>query len=86
MSGFRLLVIVIAAAVVVTAGLVMHTRAQGKVSVHNGVIAFARYDPRIGDTVTYIVNRDGSHLRELFPGKQTGAPHWSRRASAAGPF
>lgn len=50
--------------------------AAGKVAGTTGRIAFARYDPALGDTVTYTANPDGSHLRQLFPGASE-APHWS---------
>jgi Tol biopolymer transport system component len=52
-------------------------QAQAKVSVPNGEIAFSRFDPDLGDTVTYIVNPDGSKLQAIFPGEVTGQPHWS---------
>jgi Tol biopolymer transport system component len=50
---------------------------QAKISGSNGEIVFAREDPNLGDTVTYIVNPDGSKLQAIFPGQVTGAPHWS---------
>jgi Tol biopolymer transport system component len=43
----------------------------------NGRIAFARFDPALGDDVTYTMNADGSDLRPLFPGFTSGAPHWA---------
>lgn len=51
--------------------------AGAKVAGANGLIAFARYDPTLQDTVTYVANPDGSHPQLLFPGMQTSAPHWS---------
>ena len=50
--------------------------AQSKVPGPNGRIAFARFDPSLGDTVTFTMNPDGSHLRRLFPGA-SGNPRWS---------
>jgi hypothetical protein len=76
-TKLRLLLTLTAAAVVATVSLVVPTPVHGKVFGPNGEIAFARYDPAIGDTVTYIANPDGSNARLLFPGLQTGAPHWS---------
>ncbi len=50
--------------------------AEGAGSV-NGRIAFARFDPTLGDTVTYTVNPDGSHQRRLFSSGPSGGPRWS---------
>lgn len=50
--------------------------AQAKVPGPVGQIAFARFDPSLGDTVTYTVNPDGSELHRLFPGA-SGSPRWS---------
>jgi TolB protein len=41
------------------------------------MIAFTRTDRSTGLDRTYIVNPDGNHLQALFPGSDTGAPHWS---------
>jgi Tol biopolymer transport system component len=49
---------------------------QAKVPGPNGRIAFERYDRRLGDTVTYTANPDGTYRVRLFPGA-SGAPHWS---------
>ncbi|MFL5799054.1 MAG: TolB family protein [Actinomycetota bacterium] len=49
---------------------------EAKVAGPNGQIVFARSDPTVGDTVTYVVNSDGSHERRLFPGASE-LPHWS---------
>jgi len=43
----------------------------------NGRIAFARFDQTLGDTVTYTVNPDGSHQRQLFFSGPSGFPRWS---------
>jgi Tol biopolymer transport system component len=50
--------------------------AEAKVPGPNGQIVFARFDPSLDDTVTYAMNPDGSHVRQLFPGASEG-PHWS---------
>jgi Tol biopolymer transport system component len=51
--------------------------AAAKVPGQNGMIAFTRTDFSTGHDATYILNPDGSHLQALFPGIDTGAPHWS---------
>jgi Tol biopolymer transport system component len=51
-----------------------------KVAGSNGQIVFSRDDSALG-TVTYTANPDGSHLTALFPGTQTGTPHWSPNGS-----
>jgi Tol biopolymer transport system component len=44
----------------------------------NGQIAFARFDPALGDTVAYTINPDGTHERQLpTPTVTAEAPHWS---------
>jgi hypothetical protein len=45
----------------------------------NGQIAFARYDPTLGDTVIYTVNPDGSHEQQAIPGTPVPneCPQWS---------
>ena len=53
------------------------TAAGAKVVGANGQITFARFDPNVGDTVAFIANADGTGLRALFPGVQTGLPRWS---------
>ena len=50
--------------------------AAAKVPGPNGRIAFARFDPALGDSVTYTMNPDGSDVRQLFPGA-SGSPRWS---------
>jgi TolB protein len=42
----------------------------------NGRIAFARYDPSLGDTVIYTINPDGSHEQQLLPDALEN-PRWS---------
>ena len=54
--------------------------AGAKVSGSNGLIAFVRSDPNLGDA-TYIMNPDGSHLRLVLPGVQANVPHWSPNGS-----
>jgi Tol biopolymer transport system component len=52
--------------------------ASAKVQGANGKIAFSRDDYSLGDTVTYTMNPDGSHVQPLFPaGFTSGSPHWS---------
>lgn len=50
--------------------------AQAKVPGSAGQLAFARFDPSLGDTVTYTVNPDGTGVHRLFPGA-SGSPRWS---------
>jgi Tol biopolymer transport system component len=42
----------------------------------NGQIAFARFDPTLGDSVPYTINPDGSHEHQVLP-LPLEAPHWS---------
>jgi Tol biopolymer transport system component len=42
-----------------------------------GQVAFSRYDPAFDDSVTLVVNPDGTGLWELLPGYSSSAPHWS---------
>jgi TolB protein len=55
---------------------------------HNGRIAFARFDPLLGDRVPYTINPDGTNEQQLLPFPGEG-PRWSpdgsRIAMAAGP-
>jgi Tol biopolymer transport system component len=65
---------------IVVGGMVAATvvlPAGAKVAGSNGLIAFSRFDPALGDNTVYIANPDGSQLRQVFPGVQTSAPHWS---------
>lgn len=72
----RTAVIAIAAAAIVF--VVVGGPAQAKVSGSNGRIAFAREDPTLGDTVTYTMNPDGSHMQPLLPaGFTSSLPRWS---------
>jgi TolB protein len=65
------------AAVVLCAGMAIPVLpAQAKVSGPNGQIVFSRFDPALGDMVTYTVNPDGSHQQQLFPGASE-FPRWS---------
>jgi Tol biopolymer transport system component len=43
----------------------------------NGQIVFGRFDESLGDTVIYVVNPDGSHLRAIRPGEIYEGPTWS---------
>jgi Tol biopolymer transport system component len=69
-----ILAITASAALAVTA---LAAPAGAKVSGPNGRIAFARFDHALGDTVTYTVNPDGSHQRQLFFSGPSGFPRWS---------
>lgn len=51
--------------------------AQAEAPGPNGRIAFARFDPALGDTVTYTANPDGSDQQQLFFSGPSGAPRWS---------
>jgi Tol biopolymer transport system component len=67
----------IVAAVLATLGFIgVSMPAQAKTPGPNGLIAFVRSDPNLGDA-TYIMNPDGTHLRLLLPGVQASVPHWS---------
>jgi Tol biopolymer transport system component len=54
----------------------------------NGLIAFARFDPSLGDTVFYTINPDGTHERQVVT-FALECPNWSpdgaRLASCGGP-
>lgn len=60
--------------------------AVGKVPGPNGRIAFAGFDPRLGDTATYTVNPDGTHVEQLFSAAQSEFPHWSPDGSQVSIF
>jgi Tol biopolymer transport system component len=64
-------------AIVLCAGMAIPASpAQAKAPGPNGRIAFARFDPALGGTVTYTVNPDGSQQQQLFP-RGAENPHWS---------
>jgi Tol biopolymer transport system component len=50
--------------------------AGAKVPGPNGRIAFARFAPALGATVTYTANPDGTEVRQLFA-RGSQFPHWS---------
>jgi Tol biopolymer transport system component len=50
--------------------------AGAKVSGPNGRIVFSRFDPALGDFVTFTANPDGSHEQQLFAGTSE-VPRWS---------
>jgi Tol biopolymer transport system component len=54
-------------------------QAEGKVFGPNGKIVFSRDDPNVGDTVTYIVNPDGSdlHILAVPSAGASESPRWS---------
>jgi Tol biopolymer transport system component len=84
--GMRKLIVLglltgLAAIVAVTAA-----PAGAKVSGPNGRIAFARFDPALGGTVTYTVNPDGSRTKQLFSGDHSELPHWSPAGSEVAIF
>src|SRR5436309_2329716 len=73
----RLWVAALAMVTAVPLGVVVNAAPAGAVVPGpQGRIAFARFDPLIGDDATYTANPDGSHLKRLFPGA-SGGPHWS---------
>ena len=51
--------------------------AEAKAPGPNGRIAFTRFDPAQGGTVTYTVNPDGSQVEQLFSNGHSEFPHWS---------
>jgi Tol biopolymer transport system component len=59
--------------------------AKAKVPGPSGRIAFARFDAASGATVTYTVNPDGSHVRQLFS-RPSEWPHWSPDGSQVSIF
>jgi Tol biopolymer transport system component len=52
----------------------------------NGRIVFSRFDPAAGDTFTYTVNPDGSHVQQLFSAHPSNTPHWSPDGSEVAIF
>jgi len=60
--------------------------ADAKVPGPSGRIAFARFDPAMGGTVTYTVNPDGSQVEQLFTRGQSEFPHWSPDGSEVSIF
>src|SRR5205823_12634689 len=43
----------------------------------NGMIAFARFNPALGDTQVYVINPDGTHERLVQSATDTGeCPRW----------
>jgi Tol biopolymer transport system component len=59
--------------------------AGAKVSGPQGRIAFARFDPALGGTVTYTMNPDGSEVQQLFA-RPAEFPHWSPDGSEVSIF
>jgi TolB protein len=59
--------------------------AGAKVSGPNGRIAFDRFEPALGGTVTYTVNPDGGNLQQLFA-RGSGFPRWSPDGSQVSIF
>jgi Tol biopolymer transport system component len=50
---------------------------QAKVSGTNGQIAFAVFDPAVGDDTPFTINPDGTHEFRLLPGLAGECPRWS---------
>lgn len=75
----RAIALVSLAAATLLAPLGVAPPAGATVPGENGQITFGRYDPAVGDQVTYVVNPDGSHLRAVIPGAATlgECPRWS---------
>jgi Tol biopolymer transport system component len=51
--------------------------AHGKTPGPNGRIAFERFDPTLGYSVTVTANPDGSHQQQLYFGGPSAFPNWS---------
>jgi len=49
----------------------------------NGMVVYGVMDPAQGDTVIYVANPDGSHVRKLRPETHEG-PHWSPNGEQIG--
>ena len=75
----KLMIVGLLAALVAAVGALTATPAGAKQRSLNGRIAFARYDPALGDTVPYTINPDGTHEQQLIPGPPVAAeiPTWS---------
>ena len=50
----------------------------------NGQIVYGRFDQALGDTVVYVVNPDGSHVRAIRPREVHEGPFWSPDGSRIG--
>jgi hypothetical protein len=75
--GMRRFVALVSVSALTLLGLVVVTGpAQAKVPGPNGQLVFGRFDPAVGDQVTYTVNPDGSRLRQLSEGAAE-VPRWS---------
>jgi len=82
----RRLIALVTVSVMTLLGLVTVTGpAQAKVPGSNGRIVFAHFDQRLGNTVIYTVNSDGSHMQELFA-RGAELPHWSPDGSQVSIF
>jgi TolB protein len=61
------------------------TSAAAKPPAANGQIAFQRFEPILGGTVTYTVDPDGSHVQPLFA-RPAELPRWSPDGSQVSIF
>jgi Tol biopolymer transport system component len=79
---------VVAACLVAIAPVATAAPASADRTHRNGQIAFARYVPRLDDTVFYTVNPNGTHAKRVVP-FALECPNWSpdgsRLASCGGP-
>jgi Tol biopolymer transport system component len=75
----RLIILGLLAATLATVGALTATPAGAKPRGTNGRIAFARFDPALGDTVIFTINPDGTHEQQAIPGTPIGGecPQWS---------
>src|SRR6516164_7129859 len=60
------------------AGAIVAMPAEASPRGTNGEIAFARFDPTLGDTVAYTINPDGTHEQQIStPSLTAELPRWS---------
>jgi Tol biopolymer transport system component len=74
MKRWSIVALALAVAMLILAGIV--GPAQANVFGPNGRIVFGRFDNKLGDTVSYTVNPDGTHQQQLFSGTSE-VPRWS---------
>jgi Tol biopolymer transport system component len=67
--------LLVLAATTLLAPLALTGPAQAKAPGPNGQIAFSRFDHRLGRTVNYTANPDGSHQQQLYG--PSSFPNWS---------
>lgn len=82
----RKLIILGLPAVLAAVSAVTAMPAEAKAPGANGRIAFTRFDPTLGGTVTYTVNPDGTTLEPLFSNGRSEFAHWSPDGSEVSIF